>query len=145
MVYAYYCGNFIFHFRKYDTTQKNFLLRGDKLIHKYYINSNEDEALIQLINDYGIKYVIVESFNSKYLSYIKQTKKILNTNKFIKLKEIKLTTDIRAYTNSSILIYEYKGQPQINKKFITYDLNLAGQTITYPINLLINHETTDNF
>ena len=90
--------------------------------------------------DYGIKYIVVESFKSDMIPQLEIIKPILRSNYFSLLKEIPIKTNIKEYKNSSIFIYEYNGDFQINRRFLTYDIWLAGKTIKYPIELLLKND-----
>lgn len=145
LVNAYYYGNFIFYFRKYDREKNNIILRGDKLIYQYYNSNDVDSAsLLKMFKDYGIKYVVIESFESNMIPQLELIKPILKSSHFTLLKEIPIKTNINRYKNNSIFIYEYNGEFQIEKKFITYDIWLAGKTIEYPIELLLKESKNLN-
>ena len=141
LVNAYYNSNFVFFFRKYDTQKNNIILRGDKLVYQYYNGNNCDStSLLKMFADYGIKYIVVESFKSDMIPQLEIIKPILRSNYFILLKEIPIKTNIKEYKNTSIFIYEYNGDFQINQRFLTYDIWLAGKTIKYPIEHLLKND-----
>ena len=142
LVNSYYNGNFIFYFRKYDDLKNNIILRGDKLVYQYYNkNDIEGKSLLKMFKDYGIKYVVIESFFSNMIPQLEIIKPILKSNHFTMLKEIPIKTNIKEYKDSYIFIYEYNDEFEIDKKFLNYDLRLAGKTIEYPIEFLLNRSS----
>jgi len=133
-----YDGNFIFHFRRHDENKKNIIFRSDKLFYKYRTKCIEHDALVQTLKDYGIKYIIAENIPRETFPQLEQITRCLNADDFIKRKEIKIESNLRRYQNSSILIYELKGEVKLNKDSLILEGWRFGRKVAVPLERLKN-------
>ena len=110
-------GNLIFHIRKHDIDRKLIILRGGKIlvstniVPKYGIsyNANNQQDIINIFKDYGIKYIIVEDKDIEDISIYKILRNLLkDRNKFNMINKISIDSNKARYKDMNLLIYEYK-------------------------------------
>ena len=129
LVNLHYNGNFIFYFRKHDTNRQNIVIRSEKLFYYY----DEKTDFMEILKSYAVKYVITENVSSKDFPQFEYVKKHLNSKNFVKLKEIKIDSNMRRFQGGSIIIYELKGEVEMKKETLTLQGWRFGRKVSVPL------------
>ncbi|MFQ5787443.1 MAG: hypothetical protein ACE5H1_05630, partial [Thermodesulfobacteriota bacterium] len=137
---GYLDANFIFHIRKHDADRKLIVLRGSKMLISTNIMSQygvihiakNQQDIIKIFEDYGIKYIIVEDKVLDDFKIYKSLRSLLkDRNRFNLIKKINIDSNITRYKDMNLLIYEYKKSIKRRKSNVELKmLTLNGKVIT---------------
>ena len=132
---GYLNANFIFFIRQYDVDRKVVVFRGSKMLYatniypEYGISYNaiHQQDIIKIIEDYGIKYIVVED---KIIQDIK-IKRVLRSllkdrSKFKLVNTVNIDSNIAKYKDMKLLIYEYKKNVKRVKSNIELKMHTLG-------------------
>lgn len=135
LVGGYFYGNFIFNLRKHDPDGNLIVLRSDKVLPNPFISKDDykKEDIYKLLEDYGTKYIVVESKDSRYNPRLKKIRNILNSSDFIFRKKIDFATNINRLKDTSILIYEFNRDVSLKKERLEIYIPKMGGKLTVPI------------
>ena len=137
---GYYDANFIFYIRKHDKDRNVVVIRGSKAMFTTNIYPEYDikhimdnqREIDQYIQDYGIKYIIVEDIIKGNLQVNITLRRLLNDgSKFRLISTVGVDSNLKDNENKSILIYENKRDVERRKKAISFKmLTLNGKDIS---------------
>ncbi len=137
---GYHNGNFIFHVRRHDAERRLIVLRGDKIVPFHELvklpAGKADRKMLQLLQEFGAKYVVVESRARGDSPDIAVLHRSLPLGGFVLRKKIKLETNLRAFEGVSLHIYEYCKEPRLRRQTIDFQLRGLGE-ISVPIQSLL--------
>lgn len=137
-------GYFIFFIRKHDSNQELIVLRSDKILATSKMISiieeriTEREEIYEILNDYGVGYVVIEDTEtgSRSLEWLREEVKSV---KFILRKEITLRSKLRRVNNVLLAVYEYKEYtPPKEGKMLHMNIPLMGDSIKIPFKDLLH-------
>ncbi len=131
---GYLNANFIFFIREKDIDRKVIVFRGSKTLYSTNIeprwrisyNAINQQDIIRIIEDYGIKYIVVEDKIIQDIKIKKVLRSLLkNRNKFKLVNTVNIDSNIARYKDMNLLIYEYKK----NLKRIKSNIELKMHTL----------------
>ena len=114
-------GNFTFHVKQGDEARRQVILRADKVlvsfvVHKQYgvesyVKNKSD--IYDLLDRYGVNLIVAEDKDLVGLPEFKLLLDILKSDKFEKLKEIDLVSNVPQFQGVRLGIYRYKERKKI--------------------------------
>jgi hypothetical protein len=131
-------GYLIFYIRKHDPNRRFIVLRSDKILAtssmKWIVEERikTPEEIYQILEDFGIRYVVVEDTLSRSKA-IELLRKVVKSNKFTVIKKITLLSNRERFNNIELIISEYKGYtPYKGGKILHMNIPLIQDSITIP-------------
>lgn len=147
LFHGYLEGNFIFYVRKYDVHKDMIVLRSNKMLYTVNVFSDygmlelahDKKQILTLLNDYGIRYLIVESKDLENASIISHLRSLLSSKDFELIKEFPVSSNQARYNDMKLLVYEYKNYTPATKKELKIHLLTVGRELSIRLDDLLSH------
>ncbi|MBI3711064.1 MAG: glycosyltransferase family 39 protein [Proteobacteria bacterium] len=130
-------GNFTFHIRREDPDKDSIILRADKILvsfavdHRFGVSSYVSTAadILQLLDKYGVGIIVSEDRDTVGRPEFPLLFETLNSDKFEKLQEISVDTNVPQTRGMKIRIYRYLEQKPIRDGMIVIPMPHLGREL----------------
>jgi len=139
---GYHNGNFIFFMRILDISKRP-IIRASKTLAVFTSNSRDDRYkelvkdkrdIMQLLKEYGIRYIVVEDKTWQEISGFKMLRELLTEGEDFKLLlQIPVVTELDFLKGVNLLVYEYRKYTLPKKDYLDLDIFLIGRRARIPL------------
>jgi hypothetical protein len=142
---AYNNGYFTYFMRAQDDARSMYVLRADKLLasssisakNKLEVHAQNKEDILEILGEYGIEFIVVESRDVSGIEIFKEFRGLLNNGPFKLVKRIPVDSSRPILYNQELLVYRYLERKPITGDTLTLHLPVVGQTIKIPLRHLL--------
>ena len=102
------------------------------------LNNNDKADIYKLLNDYGVKYIVIEDKDVIGIEVLQLLREVLKSENFTPVKKIKINSTVKKLEGVSLVIYEYKQNEFNIEDRIVIPFPHLGRKIDVSIKALLN-------